>query len=82
MRRLVIAWLQPLGWILSDYRWYRKLVGGTWYRMLELKMVQGGFEIWRHEAPKQYQTRRGDVILEREMWPLHLNPGKRPNPEA
>lgn len=37
------SWLDV---VFARRRWYRRLRGGRWYRVLDLPMSQGGFVIW------------------------------------
>ncbi len=41
LRGLALTCLRPIAWLAPNWKWYRRLVGGTWYKYLECKFVQG-----------------------------------------
>ena len=57
---------QYLHFILSDYKWYRKKKGGTWYKIVEKDVSGFGApsEYWDQKKPKT----RHDIIIGKEEY--------------
>lgn len=61
--RPVIIWL--LMPVLSQRKWYRKRVGGVWYKIQleEGYGIAGPMETWRRRPPG-----KGELMLDREVY--------------
>lgn len=50
---------------MSYFRWYRRFVGGKWYKVWACKAYMGGFEYWVREGHK-FQS--NEQIIDTEDW--------------
>lgn len=54
--------MQLLDWFMSDFRWYRRLSGGSWWQV-EVPLFDGSQIAWVHNMPESKY-----YILQKEQY--------------